>query len=125
MKKKIVCIFGTRPEYIKMFPLILLLKKERKIDLTIISTGQHKQLINKSFSSLKIKPDINLRVMKYNQSLSNLTSRLISKIDKSLKEINPDFVLAQGDTSTTMTASLVSLAKTVAFSFRYKFSSHE
>lgn len=115
MKKKIVCVFGTRPEYIKMFPLILLLKKERKIDLTIISTGQHKELIERSFSSLKIKPDINLTVMRYNQDLSSLTSRLISKIKKVLREINPDFVLAQGDTTTTMTTSLVCFYLNIPF----------
>ena len=115
MKKKIVCIFGTRPEYIKMFPLIKMLKKEQKIDLTTISTGQHKELIERSFSSLKIKPDINLKVMRYNQDLSSLTSKLILKIDKSLREINPDFVLAQGDTTTAMTTSLVCFYLNIPF----------
>ena len=77
MKKKILIIFGTRPEAIKMFPVINELNKNKKyFDFKICLTGQHKQMLKQVLDFFKIKPHLNIKVMKKNQSLENLTSNM-------------------------------------------------
>lgn len=105
-KYKIVAIIGTRPEAIKMAPIISLLKKDKNIQLTTISTGQHRELLKPIFKLFKIKPDIELDIMKHDQSLIDIQNNVLSAVYEKLKEINPDLLLVQGDTSTVLASSL-------------------
>lgn len=107
MKKKIICIVGTRPEAIKMAPVINALKKEKWADTMVLSTAQHRQMLDQVLNLFKIVPDIDLNIMQPNQTLPLLTSRLIAELDKVFSTQKPDAVLVQGDTTTVMAASLV------------------
>ena len=109
MKKKILIIFGTRPEAIKVFPVINELNKNKKyFDLTICLTGQHKQMLKQVLDFFEIKPHFNIKVMKKNQSLEELTSNIITKISLIIKKIKPDLVLVHGDTTSSFAASIAS-----------------
>ena len=109
MKKKILIIFGTRPEAIKVFPVINELNKNKKyFDLTICLTGQHKQMLKQVLDFFEIKPHLNIKVMKKNQSLEELTSNIITKISLIIKKIKPDLVLVHGDTTSSFAASIAS-----------------
>jgi len=102
-----VAIFiGTRPEAIKMAPVIHELRKKIGINCTVISTGQHREMLNLALADFNLKPDIDLDVMTPNQTLASLTSKLFAKIDPILEAQNIDWVLVQGDTTTVMVASL-------------------
>lgn len=105
--KKIICIVGTRPEAIKMAPIISSLKKENWVNTIVLSTAQHRHMVDSVLKIFDIIPSIDLDIMQPNQSLSSLTSRLISKLDNVFLEHKPDAVLIQGDTTTVMAASLV------------------
>jgi UDP-N-acetylglucosamine 2-epimerase (non-hydrolysing) len=107
MPKKIICIVGTRPEAIKMAPVINALKKEKWVNTVVLSTAQHRQMTDQVLNLFKIVPDIDLNIMQPNQTLPSLTSRLIAELDKVFTEQKPDAVLVQGDTTTVMAASLV------------------
>ena len=109
MKKKILIIFGTRPEAIKVFPVINELNKNKKyFDLKICLTGQHKQMLNQVLDFFEIKPHININVMRKNQNLEELTSNIITKISSVIKKIKPDLVLVHGDTTSSFAASIAS-----------------
>lgn len=106
---KLLFVYGTRPEAIKLAPLILEAKKHPdKFDVKICLTGQHRQMLDQINLFFGINADFDLNVMVPNQSLAELTSRCISGIDKVLLEEKPDYVFVQGDTTTVMTTSLVS-----------------
>ncbi|SDC84945.1 non-hydrolyzing UDP-N-acetylglucosamine 2-epimerase [Geotoga petraea] len=102
---KIAMIFGTRPEAIKMAPLYKQMKKEN-IEVEIISTGQHKEMLNQVFEIFDIKPDFDLKIMRHDQSLEELSSALINKISPILKQKEYDYIFVHGDTTTTFIASL-------------------
>ncbi|HMV59951.1 MAG TPA: UDP-N-acetylglucosamine 2-epimerase (non-hydrolyzing) [Agitococcus sp.] len=106
MKKRVLCVVGTRPEAIKMAPVILALKKEKKFDVKVLATAQHRQMLDQVLNFFDIQPDIDLDLMQPNQSLTLLTSRLLSRLDDVLLIEKPDVVLVQGDTTTVMTVSL-------------------
>lgn len=106
MKKKILFIVGTRPEAIKVAPLYHEFKKNGNFDVVVGLTGQHKELIYQALDFFKIKPDFDLEVMTENQSLNTLLAKVIEGIDRSLRDINPDFILVQGDTTTVFGASI-------------------
>lgn len=115
MKKKISLIFGTRPEAIKLAPLIKALEKQSEISFSVCSTGQHKEMLDQVLDVFEITPDVNLSVMTENQSLSKLTSQLLSKIDSYLGEAQPDMVLAQGDTTTVFATALTCFYRKIPF----------
>lgn len=106
MKKKILIIFGTRPEAIKLAPLILALKKEKAFQAITCVTAQHRQMLDQVLSFFRIKPDIDLSLMKPNQSLEELTASVILKITPVIKKFSPDIVIVQGDTTTAFVSSL-------------------
>lgn len=107
LKKKIMIIFGTRPEAIKMAPIIKELRKPRsRFKVVTCVSGQHRQMLDQVLSLFKIKPDIDLNLMEKNQSLDSLTANAIRVLTKSILEIKPDLILVQGDTTTAMAASL-------------------
>lgn len=104
--KKILVVFGTRPEAIKMATLCHSLKNEKKIDTVICSTGQHKEMLNQVFNLFDFCPDIDLNLMESGQDLYDITSKVLIKMRDILKLEKPDLVLVHGDTSTTFAASL-------------------
>lgn len=106
--KKIMLVFGTRPEAIKMCPLVNELKKRNKFKSIVCVTGQHKQMLNQVLEAFGVKPDYNLSIMKDNQSLFDITSNILNSIKEVIEKEKPDIVLVHGDTSSTFCAALAS-----------------
>ena len=104
--KKILIIFGTRPEAIKLAPVIRVLKKERTFQTVVCSTGQHSEMLRQVIKLFKIKIDFSLKLMKPNQDLFDITTGSIEKLKTVLNKIKPDLLLVQGDTTTAFTSSL-------------------
>lgn len=107
MKKKNLIIFGTRPEAIKMAPLVkAFLKKSDYFDTKVCITAQHREMLDQVLSFFDIIPDYDLDLMKPNQNLYSLTADIITSLKPVLEDFNPDFVYVHGDTTTTMAASI-------------------
>lgn len=104
--KKILVAFGTRPEAIKMCPLVKEMKKEEEFQVAVCVTGQHKQMLEQVLKVFKVIPDYDLSIMKERQTLFDVTINILDKIRKVLEEFKPDIVLVHGDTSTTFVTSL-------------------
>jgi len=104
--KHILCVIGTRPEAIKMAPVILALKNEAWAQARVLATGQHRQMLDQVNQFFGIVPDIDFNIMQQNQSLTTLTSRLLLALDDLFQAERPDVVLVQGDTTTVMAVSL-------------------
>jgi len=105
--KKVLILFGTRPELIKLYPVIQAFKKEKsKFNTIVVNTGQHEDMVKVFLKSFKLKPDITLKTMKKGQSLAQLTTRLILALEKTFIKIKPDYVFVQGDTTSAMTGAL-------------------
>jgi UDP-N-acetylglucosamine 2-epimerase (non-hydrolysing) len=111
----VLSIVGTRPEAIKMAPVIRELRCREEARCVVCSTGQHRELLDQVWSLFGIVPDIELGVMQPDQSLSALTARLLTALDAAIEQVKPDWVLAQGDTTTVLAAALA------AFYHRVKF----
>ncbi len=107
MKKKILFIFGTRPEAIKLAPLIILGKQNRNFRVFTCSTGQHKEMLSQVIDFFSIKIDYSLRVMKPNQSLSYLTGEIAKGLEDIISETKFDLIIVQGDTTTAFIGSLI------------------
>lgn len=103
---KITAIFGTRPEAIKLTPVILALRNDPKIDCRVCVTAQHREMLDQVLNIFGIIPDVDLNIMRPNQSLTDLTARGLEAINDYLGKDKPDMVLVQGDTTTTFVASL-------------------
>lgn len=104
---KVMTIFGTRPEAIKMAPLVLeLKKKQEQFEAIVTVTAQHRQMLDQVLDIFNIVPDYDLNIMKERQTLIDVTTRGIAGLDKVMKEASPDIVLVHGDTTTTFAASL-------------------
>jgi UDP-N-acetylglucosamine 2-epimerase (non-hydrolysing) len=104
--KKVIAIFGTRPEAIKMAPVITELKKSSELDLRVCVTAQHRGILDQVLALFAITPDHDLDLMLPNQTLDQLTARLLIGVGEVLDREKPDLVLVHGDTSTTMAGSL-------------------
>lgn len=112
--KKILVIIGTRPEAIKMAPVIKELRRNKRFfNLKICITGQHKKMLNQVLDFFEIKADFDINVMKKNQSLESLTSKILTKIGSVIQNSKPDLVLVHGDTTTTLAASIACYYKKV------------
>ena len=103
---KIALVVGTRPEAIKMAPLYLKMKKDSRVEPVFIATAQHRQMLDEALGIFGITPDVDLDLMQANQSLSELSGRLIVHVQKALAETQPDVVLVHGDTATCLFAAL-------------------
>lgn len=113
-RKKIAVIFGTRPDTIKMAPIILELQKyPEHFQVLTIATAQHRQMLDQVLEVFKIKPDYDLDIMAPKQTLASLTAKIITGIDEVLAKENPDMVLVQGDTSTTCIGSLAAFYRQI------------
>ena len=106
MKKTLLFIFGTRPEAIKLAPLILNAKENPLFECKVCITSQHNEMLQDVLTLFNITADYNLDIMSHNQSLSNITEKVISGLDPILKSISLDMAIVQGDTSTTFSAAL-------------------
>ena len=104
--KKITVIFGTRPEAIKLCPIILALKQNPRFECRVCITGQHREMLQQVLDVFGVVPDFNLALMRPNQTLGALTSRAISAIDEYLVSECPDIVMVQGDTTTVLAGAL-------------------
>lgn len=105
-KKKCMLIFGTRPEAIKMCPLVNELKKRETIETKVCVTGQHRQMLDQVLETFEVRPDYDLAVMKEKQTLFDVTVNILESIREVLEKERPDIVLVHGDTTTTFAASL-------------------
>ncbi|TMN21999.1 non-hydrolyzing UDP-N-acetylglucosamine 2-epimerase [Lentibacillus cibarius] len=112
---KVLSIFGTRPEAIKMAPLVLELKKRpEKFESIVAVTAQHREMLDQVLSIFGITPDFDLNIMKKKQSLAQITTRALEGLDAVMKETEPDMVLVHGDTTTTFAASLAAYYNQIA-----------
>lgn len=113
--KKIAIVFGTRPEAIKMAPLIKELKKKPELyDVRIIVTAQHREMLDQVLKVFEITPDYDLNIMKSEQTLSDITAMVLRKLESIFIEEKPDMVLVHGDTTTSFTAALASYYQQIA-----------
>ncbi|NUK29817.1 UDP-N-acetylglucosamine 2-epimerase (non-hydrolyzing) [Parageobacillus sp. VR-IP] len=114
-KIKVMAIFGTRPEAIKMAPLVLELKKHSELIEPIVTvTAQHRQMLDQVLEIFHIKPDYDLNIMKDRQTLTDITVRALEGLDDVMKKVKPDLVLVHGDTTTTFVASLAAFYNQIA-----------
>jgi len=113
-KLKILTVFGTRPEAIKMAPLVRQLAKHPEIESKVCVTAQHRQMLDQVLELFEIKPEFDLNIMKPGQDLNSITTEILRSIAQVYIEFKPDFVLVHGDTSTTFCASLAAFYQKIA-----------
>lgn len=104
--KKVMLVFGTRPEAIKMCPLVKELKTRKNIKTIVCVTGQHRQMLDQVLEAFDVVPDYDLSIMKDKQTLFDVTTNILNRIKQILEEVKPDVVLVHGDTSTTFVTAL-------------------
>src|SRR5687768_14536727 len=104
---KVVTIVGTRPEVIKMAPVVLEIeRRQSEFDHVLVTTSQHREMLFPALAMFGMKPDIDLELMQQNQSLGSFASRSLASLSSLLSELKPDIILIQGDTTTVMTGAL-------------------
>lgn len=108
-------VIGTRPEAIKMAPVILALKQCPQIDCRVLATAQHREMLDQVLQAFQIEADLDLNIMRPNQSLTTLTARLLLDFEDTLRDYQPDAVLAQGDTTTVMSIALACFYHRIPF----------
>ena len=113
-KVKVMSIFGTRPEAIKMAPLVKELEKRDEIESIVCVTAQHREMLDQVLETFNIKPDYDLNIMKQGQTLSDITSRALLGLEEVIKECKPDIVLVHGDTTTTFAGALAAFYNQVS-----------
>ena len=109
--KKILIVFGTRPEAIKMAPLVKSLQQQEEIDTIVAVTGQHRQMLDQVLHLFDIQPDYDLNIMKPGQDLYDVTCRVLQGMRDVLEKSQPDLVLVHGDTTTSTAAALAAFYK--------------
>lgn len=111
---KVMSIFGTRPEAIKMAPLVKELEKRKEIESIVCVTAQHREMLDQVLNTFDIKPDYDLNIMKQGQSLADVTTRALVGLEEVIKKVKPDIVLVHGDTTTTFAGALAAFYNQVA-----------
>lgn len=104
---RVVSVFGTRPEAVKMAPVVQALAAQPEIDSKVVVTAQHRQMLDQVLNLFDIHPDIDLNLMRPDQNLADLTAAILTHLDPVLKDLKPDWVLVQGDTTTVMATALL------------------
>jgi UDP-N-acetylglucosamine 2-epimerase (non-hydrolysing) len=105
-KKRIAIVVGTRPEAIKMAPVYLAMKSDSRTEVLLIATAQHRQMLDQVLGVFSIKPDIDLDLMQSNQTLAQLSARVIVGVQGALEELKPDAILVHGDTATCLCSAI-------------------
>ena len=113
MKIKMVTVFGTRPEAIKMAPVIKALARHPAIEIKVCVTGQHRAMLDQVLSLYQIKPDFDLNIMAANQTLTSITQATLQGLEKTFQDYPADWVIVQGDTSSTFAAALAAFYKKI------------
>lgn len=106
MKKRVMCVLGTRPEAVKLAPVIQALSESETLAPIVVLTAQHREMLDQMLAWFSVKPDHDLDLMRHGQTLAELTSRVVLSMDGLLTKLKPDLLLVQGDTVTVMAASL-------------------
>lgn len=101
-----MCVFGTRPEAVKLAPVVHALKRSNRLEAKVVLTAQHREMLDQMLRWFEIEPDFDMDIMKHGQTLAELTARVVTGMDRILQEEKPDLLLVQGDTTTVMSASL-------------------
>lgn len=115
MKKiKVLSVFGTRPEAIKMAPLVKELEKRKETESIVCVTAQHREMLDQVLEAFDIKPEYDLNIMKSGQTLSQITARVLQGLEEVILKVRPDIILVHGDTSTTFAASLAAFYSRVS-----------
>lgn len=115
MRRTVVCVMGTRPEGVKMAPVILALSREPWVDLKVVSTGQHREMLRQVLEFFDIEVDCDLALMHADQALAGLSARALTALDELYGTLQPDIVVAQGDTTTVAMAGLAAFYRKVPF----------
>ena len=113
MTLRVLSIFGTRPEAVKMAPVVQALSRTPQVDSRVCVTAQHRQMLDQVLDLFNIRPDIDLDLMKPDQDLASLTAAIITHLDPVLADMKPDWILVQGDTTTVMAAALVAFYRRI------------
>jgi UDP-N-acetylglucosamine 2-epimerase (non-hydrolysing) len=113
MKKRVMCVFGTRPEAVKLAPVVHALKKSKRLEPVVAITAQHREMLDQMMRWFDVKADYDLDLMRHGQSLAELTGRVLNGVDELLTKDRPDLLLVQGDTTTVMSASLAAFYQKV------------
>src|SRR5262245_25850133 len=107
-------VFGTRPEAVKMAPVVRALRaRGDRVELVVCATGQHRRMLDQILAAFQITPDIDLDLMRPDQTLADLTADSVRRVDAALGDVGPDAVLVQGDTTTAMAAALASFYRRI------------
>lgn len=115
-KPRILCVVGTRPDAIKSAPVVLELRQfADEFDTILVSTGQHREMLDQALEAFGLKADHDLAIMRHGQTLGEVTTRCLEGLDRLLCDEAPDYVLAQGDTTTTFSAGLASFYRRIPF----------
>jgi len=112
---KILSVFGTRPEAIKMAPIVRWLKQTSSVEARVCVTAQHRQMLDQALELFEIKPEYDLDLMREGQSLAQISAGVFTRLDPVLEEYKPDWVLAVGDTTTVVTTSLLAFYRRIKF----------
>ncbi len=115
MTTRILSVLGTRPEAIKMAPIVRLLKRKADVDARVCVTAQHRQMLDQALELFEIKPEYDLDLMREGQSLAQISAGIFTHLDPILEEFKPDWVLAVGDTTTVLTTSLLAFYRKIRF----------
>jgi UDP-N-acetylglucosamine 2-epimerase (non-hydrolysing) len=114
-KPKVLFVVGTRPDCIKSVPVYQAFQNSPDFEAILVSTGQHKEMLQQVFDVFQVSPDMDLGLMVPGQSLASMSSRMIAELDRAFGEFQPDYVFAQGDTTTTFIASLAAFYRGIPF----------
>lgn len=115
-RPRIVCVVGTRPEAIKVAPVVLELRRYwASLDTILVSTGQHREMLTQALAAFNLKPDKDLAIMQHGQTLAEVTSRALEGLDGLIQDLAPAMVIAQGDTTTTFVSALASFYRQIPF----------
>src|SRR6185437_14331372 len=113
MSKHFLILFGTRPEAIKLFPVVNQMKSERGVRATVCVTAQHREMLDQVLKITDIIPDVDLDLMQPGQTLDTLTTKILLSVGDVLDQLRPDCVVVQGDTATTMVGALAAYYKKI------------
>jgi UDP-N-acetylglucosamine 2-epimerase len=112
---KILCVVGTRPEAIKMAPVVIALRQVQGVETRLVSTGQHKEILLDALATFGLQPDADLGIMRHGQTLASVTSRALDGLDEEIATFGPNLVVSQGDTTTAFVAGLAAFYRRVPF----------